>query len=178
MLVLSEKDKEYLKRPLVKDIKYEIDKNRIYIISESTGFFNCTRMKGLKQEDILSKYSEVIKKCRTMGIKIKYSFGFKKFVLNNWSQYIKEIQKYNKMFDIFCEKVKELLIRGIHVGFSDDEYLKECTLLSWELLPFTYRDSIISKINDIYKEILKHLDYLEREQNGDKSMGQTICIYL
>lgn len=178
MLVLSENDKEYLKRPLVKDIKYEIDKNRIYIVSESTGFFNCIRMKALKQEEVLSKYSELIKKCRSKGIKIKYSFGFKKFVLNNWMAYTRDMQKYNKIFDSLYKKTKELSIRGVHIGFSDDEYLKECTMLSWELLPFTYRDSIISKINDIYKEILKHLDYLEREQNGDKSRGQTICIYL
>lgn len=147
-----ELDKEYLARPEL-NVKFEYNKSWIYIASEHTCYLRFEKMAKLNQKELLESYSAIIKMCREMGIKIKYGFKYKKFITENWQEYLTQYANYENHFNRLLSMLPELQERGLHQGTSDDMYLKEILEYSEKVNTFYYRNSITYQMRHIYHEL-------------------------
>lgn len=174
-------DKEYLARPEL-DVKFEYNKGYINIASEHTCYIRHSKMTKVNQKEILEIYSNIIKLCREMGIKIKYSFKYKKFVLDNWKKYVDTYNEYEKKFNYLLTLLPKLEDRGIHQGSSDDAYLNQVMKNAFELDPYFYRDNILFQMNQVYHElgrIENELIYEKNRPDRENSLfGKTISLGL
>lgn len=174
-------DKEYLARPEL-DVKFEYNKAYINICSEHTCYLRFEKMIKVNQKEILDSYSNVVKLCREMGIKISYTNKYKKFVLDRWQEYIDEYRKYSDIFDNLLGMLPKLQDRGIHQGTSDDIYLNEVTQYSYKLNDFYFRNSILYQMRHIYHELGTLENNLRYEKTLKNPMahitGKTERIYL
>lgn len=145
--------------------KAEITDEYIYITSSSTCFIILNNHKKVDIKNVLKKYTEVIKACREQKIKISYSNHYKKTLLdeNFVSSYNKEFDEfediYNQLKDGWTEKLKKGLFRGVR----DDEEYNALGALYCKAQPYNYRNSFISRIEDIqhtidtyYKDIVEN----------------------
>ncbi len=115
----SSKDKEYLSRQTLKEVKFNITENQVYIGNDNTVFINTKRINKISKKTILEIYNETYKTAKQQKIKIGRK-GFKKYINENWNKYQSEIKHYNRIFDdltLICNKVKE---RKLHIGTTDD----------------------------------------------------------
>ena len=147
-----ELDKEYLARPEL-DVKFEYNKSWIYIASEHTCYLRYEKMAKLNQKELLDSYSNVIKLCREMGIKIKYGFKYKKFITENWQEYLTQYVNYENHFNKLLPMLLVLQGRGLHKGTSDDIYLKSVLEQSEKINSFYFRNSILYQMRHIYHEL-------------------------
>ena len=163
-------DKEYLEKPLVPGLSFELSKYRIRIVSDSTIFVSVNKIDRLIQEDVLALYKSILGMCKQYGIKILYKNSFKKHLLVLWGDYTREVDEYNAMFEELRKKAEKVEKRGIHYGCSDDIVLKEMTDYANSMNPYLYRTSAISKVNEIYRELyqlkLRIKDVYETERTG------------
>ena len=53
-------DREYLAKPVLPNMKYEITDSRIYIANENTVFIQANNIEKFRQEDILDRYKELL----------------------------------------------------------------------------------------------------------------------
>lgn len=175
----SNLDKEYLERPLIEDVKYEYSMDRIRVACSHTGFIGYMHLEFVLQKDILDLYSRIIKKVRNLGIKVKYTNKYKKFIVDNWKNYCLEYDEYNKLYKEILEMLPELKRRGIHKGCSDDMYLNQIYKKGAVLDKYYYRNSLISQVNSIYRELQKIERDLETVSKRDIDSGNLIyTIYL
>ena len=66
-------DREYLAKPVLPNMKYEITDSRIYIANENTVFIQANNIEKFRQEDILDRYKELLAVCKKYGVKISYT---------------------------------------------------------------------------------------------------------
>ncbi len=158
-------DKEYLARPEL-DVKFEYNKVYINVCSEHTCYLRFEKMIKVNQKEVLDSYSNVIKLCREMGIKISYKYKYKRFVIDNWQLYLEEYRKYSAIFDNLLNMIPKLQDRGIHQGTSDDTYLNEVIQYSYKLNDFYFRNSILYQMRSIYYE----LGRLENDLRYEKTL--------
>lgn len=174
-------DKEYLARPEL-DVKFEYNKTYINIHSEHTCYLRFEKMIKVNQKEILDSYSNIIKLCREMGIKISYKNKYKKFVLERWQEYLEEYRRYSELFDNLLLMIPKLEDRGIHQGNSDDKYLHEVIQYSYKLNDFYFRNSILYQMRHIFYELgtlENNLKYEKTLKNpGAHITGKTISINL
>lgn len=176
-----ELDNEYLSRPEL-DVKFEYNKTWIYIASEHTCYLRFEKMAKLNQKELLDSYSAIVKLCREMGVKIKYGYKYKKFIVENWQEYLTQYANYEKHFNKLLYMLPELQSRGLHQGTSDDMCLKEILDYSEKLNTFYYRNSITYQMRNIYHElgtIENNLIFEKNCKNPEAHFcGKTISITL
>lgn len=163
-------DKEYLQRPLLEGLKFEITEDSIRIQTPCTSFFNNSRPQKFIQEDILEVYKNVLRLSKELNVKISYKNSYKKNLIALWPMYLEELKEYDVIFKELVEKVKVLEQRGIHSGCSDDAYLNECHKAGHKLNPYFYRTSTISKVREIYSDLLKLEEGLKRQKKDVNGM--------
>ena len=156
-------DREYLSKPVLPNMKYEITDNRIYIANENTVFIQANNIEKFRQEDILDKYKELLAVCKKNGVKISYTNKYKSYLLDIWPRYVKDVEDYKKFYNELKKKAEIVKKRGIHYGCSDDIALKDMTEFSYNLNSYQYRVSSISQVTEIYNTIINHIRNINRE---------------
>lgn len=147
-------DKEYLQRSLVPGLQFELSDTRIRIVSDNTIFIHYLAVNKLVQEDVLKEYKELLALCRKYGVKTVYRNNLKKSLLALWGDYVREVDEYNALYKELLKRLERVEQRGIHMGYSDDTVLNDCIKFGNSLNPYLYRSSAISKVSEIYNEIL------------------------
>lgn len=150
----KKKDEKYLEGPLL-DAKFVITKDLVLIQTENTGFVNCRRVTPIVQKDFLDMYKNVVKLAKENAVVISRKNQYRKYVVDNWSYYMKCVNEYNQFFDTLRKKAKEVEKRGIHLGSWEDYFLNECINLSYELSSYFWTTSPIIKMQSIYREFEK-----------------------
>lgn len=158
------RDKEYLERPVLDGLTFEIRDDYIRIQSPSTSFFNFSKPDRFTQEEILTVYKNVLRLSKEENVKITYKNSYKKNLIALWPLYLQELKEYETIFEELVKKVKVLEKRGIHYGCTDDVYLDECHKTGNKLLPYFYRTSAISKVRGIYSDLLRLEEGLKRQK--------------
>lgn len=117
---------EYLGRPLVDGIEYEIADNRIRIDSPHTNYINITRHEKISLENILSMINEMdaIRKA-DRRIKVKGISTIRKRVKDAYKLYLIDWEVYNEAFNKCIVLAKQVEREGVHYGTSDDAVLEE-----------------------------------------------------
>lgn len=175
-------DKEYLSRPLVEDVEYLVTSERIKVSCPHTVYLQYTRLNSYAQKDILTCYSEVIKLSRELGVKIHYTNKYKTWIVNNWGLYTDEYKRYDALFCEVQGMIPKLKKRGLHKGTSDDLYLKNIYKKTGILDTFYYRNSTISGVNSIYRELqnlrAELINEKEMKKSGKNLYGTLTDLYL
>ena len=163
-------DREYLSKPILPNMQYDITDKRVYIANENTIFVNISNIEKFKQEDILEKYKELLAVCKKYGVKISYTNKYKARLLDIWSRYSKDVEDYKKFYNELKKKAEQVKKRGIHYGCSDDMVLKDMTDFSYNLTSYQYRISSISQVTEIYSTILRHIRSINTEFQCDPNI--------
>lgn len=176
-------DKEYLSRPLIENMEYYITPERIKVSCPHTVFIQFVHVSSYTQKEILAYYSDVIKLCRELGVKVHYTNKYKATVLKNWEDYTEAYKKYCVLYDDILNMTVELKKRGLHKGTSDDMFLKKIYKKTAILDTFYYGSNVLSQINSICREFKKIREELLEEkrvkQSGERSMhGVLTDLYL
>lgn len=133
--------------------KVEINKNYIYITSESAVFENIEKCEHIDFSELLKKYKEIIKISKDKKVKISYRDGTKKFLENNLNlhEYENEYQKYIDDFEKLAYLWKNKLENGgIKVGYSDDVIVQELIKpLSDKIKKYFHRSELLSQVNEL-----------------------------
>ena len=170
-------DKEYLAKPVLPNMKYEITDSKIYIANDNTGFINVSNIEKFRQEDILDKYKELLSICKQYGVKISYTNKYKSYLLDIWPRYVKDVEDYKKFYAELKKKAERVQKRGIHYGCSDDLVLKDMIEFSYNLNSYRYRVSSISQVTEIYNTIVNHIRNINMEfQYNQNIVGYRIYL--
>lgn len=161
---------EYLKKPIIEGIKYELTDEKLVISNENTCFLNVCNVDKFRQEDLLNLYKELLSLCRKNNVKVSYKNGYKKFIQNRWSDYVDMIRSYKKIYEEVKQKAFIVKKKGIRIGYGDDVYLMDMCKTSYKLNPYWYRDSVISQMNEVYSTLKRYLFEIKMTFNSENNI--------
>ena len=117
---------EYLGRPLVDGIEYEITDNKIKIVCPHTSYINITRHEKISLDSILSMLNEIDKiRKADKRIKVKGISTIRKRVKDAYKLYLIDWEVYNEAFNKCMSLAKQVEREGVHYGTIDDAVLEE-----------------------------------------------------
>lgn len=149
---------EYLKRPLIEGVSFEISNNRIKISSPNTIFVEVDRKEKVLLSDVEKAFRELKTIAKITGkVKLKGVTKFLPAVKALYPLYCKAIETIDTAFSELTELCRKLQYDGIHVGCSDDELLNEVYAKQREIVSFFSRDSDYSCFLGYYKKIKDQL---------------------
>ena len=116
---------EYLARPLVEGVEYNVADNRIKIDCPHTRYINITRQTKLELSNILDAINEIdaIRKA-DKRIKVKGISTVRKRVKDAYKLYLIDWGVYDETFNKCIALAKQVEREGLHYGTSDDIVLK------------------------------------------------------
>lgn len=156
----------YLDRPLVEGINFNITNEEIKIDCSHTLYINAKRIKNtITKDSILELYKKVYRLAKDKKISIGTKRGYKKYIDENWNLYTNEIKYYNNLFDQVITEFKKVQIRGIHSGTTDDEILDNAHNIQNKYSQVFYGTSVYDHINSIYNDLKKLFEGITNDNN-------------
>lgn len=165
-------DREYLSRPLVEDVTFEIGPTRISIHSPHTIYIGVTLPKRYQRDRLLETYRRVLRAAKSKGIQVRYGRHFSRTIKDRWAEYEAACEEMESLFRRLIEQAKRVQTRGIHYGSVDDMELSRLQKLYSEFNPYTYGTNVTS----IMASISYGLDELNRALS--QASPQCDIIYL
>lgn len=150
---------EYLTRPLLNGLVYEISESRISIHTESTCFICAGICAPLGKAALLEQYQRVLRLARKNGVRISYTAHVRKTICENWAEYEAAFHDANNLFHQMIEQARLVEQRGIHYGWCDDQELERLNELNARFQRYMEHRSVVSLIT----EAKYNMDALERE---------------
>lgn len=114
---------EYLERPLIEDVSYEITETRVIIECPHTCFVSRTLADRCRKDALLDQYRRVLRMAKEQGAKISYSRHIRKTIREQWPGYVAGREKQERLFQELRSAAEAVRQRGIHLGHADDEAL-------------------------------------------------------
>lgn len=139
-------DVEYLARPLIEDVRYEISDTRVSIRCPHTCFIDVPSGTYFDQQALLDSYREILRIAKTHDVRISYSLHIKKLLKTRWEEYEADVAERNRTFRWLSAQAQVVQLRGIHRGCSDDKELSLLTELQGRIIRYGYRNSVASQI--------------------------------
>lgn len=165
-------DREYLGRPLVEDVTYEIGSTRISIHCPHTAYLGVVLPERYQKDRLLEAYRRVLRTAKAKGIRVCYGRHFTRTIKDRWAEYEAACDERESLFRRLIEQAKRVQTRGIHYGNVDDMELSRLQKLYSEFHPYTYGTNVTS----IMAAISYSLDELNRELS--QASPQCDMIYL
>lgn len=165
-------DREYLSRPLVEDVTFEIGPTRISIHSPHTIYIGVTLPMRYQRDRLLETYRRVLRAAKAKGIRVRYGRHFSRTIKDRWAEYEAACEEMESLFRRLIEQAKRVQTRGIHYGSVDDMELSRLQKLNAEFQPCTYGTNAAS--------IMASISYSLEELDRDLSRPSALCdtIYL
>lgn len=169
-------DQEYLARPLLEGVTYEITEERIRIKNDHTVL---AEAKGpdslLDQKKLLEQYRNIYQMAKKRGVKVSFSEHYRWKLQRKWKEYESDAEARQESYRRLLEQARVLQNRGIHMRYADDGELNR-----WRELYRQY-----TKHNDALapcagmERLAQELAGLERELSNLSDNGRTVrVIYL
>lgn len=134
--------KEYLRRPLIKGVIYQIGDNFIRVSSPNTIFINMEKSPHILLSDIENFFRELRKIAKhTPKLKLKGVTRFISTIRELHSAYVQGAELMEKNFSEIIELFRQIQIDGLHVGYVDDELLNLANTKRFEIEELHYRSS-------------------------------------
>ncbi|MDD3921358.1 MAG: hypothetical protein PHO41_09335 [Eubacteriales bacterium] len=143
----------YLLRPPLTDVTYDISDDHVQIQSPHTLFINEMLLRPLDKQKLLDLYKKVIQKARERSVSISYTLHCKRTITQRWDEYEFVCKTAADIFSCIVDQAKAVQIRGLHSGTRDDEELQKLQDRGHAYSRLFWRDSIISQMNEIYKHL-------------------------
>lgn len=128
---------EYLQRPLIKNVVYEVTDSKVNISSPHTVFISANRYEEIPLSEVRRLFYELKKEAKDSG-KVKLN-GVTKFlptVRTLYPSYQAAVKRINTLFAEIVGMIPKLEVDGLHMGCTDDELLKEIKGKEWEISRF------------------------------------------
>lgn len=115
---------EYLKRPPIEDVVYEISENTIRIASPHTIFIEIIKpgiISLTEVEQVFRMVKKAVKEKKSVTLK-----GVTKFlptVKELYAEYLQAIETISKNFTEAFQLSQQMKVDGIHIGYLDDEVM-------------------------------------------------------
>lgn len=137
---------EYLSRPLLEGVVYQISDDHVSICSRSTGFIDARMDAPLKKEDLLAQYSQVLRMAREKGAKISYTSHVRRIIRKDWKDYEAAFHRAQCLFRQLAAQARVIEQRGIHYGYRDDPELERLDKLNAQFQAYGNLNSVISRM--------------------------------
>jgi len=146
-------DVEYLSRPLIQDMHYEISDEHVRITCPNTCFVDVRLNGKLERESLLDRYRQVLQMAKAQKVKISYSNHMKRTLTTKWEEYESAVTERAALFRRLVTQARVVEARGIHYGCIDYKELSLMTEIRNQLTPYGYRNSILSCISRIAHQL-------------------------
>lgn len=150
---------EYLQRPLIENMVYEISENKIQITCPHTSFLCVIKAEKIPLSEVEQLFRTLKKEVKASGkMKIKGVSKFLPVIRSLYQSYSAAIEQINQYYSEIAEIVHKIESDGLHYGCSDDELYKEAFEKQAEIEKFYYRNSEYSQYINYYLKLQNELD--------------------
>lgn len=150
---------DYLDRPQVENVSYEITETCVSIQCPHTCFLSCVLPTRCQKDAMLGQYRRVLQIAKERKIRISYSRHIRRTIREQWSDYIIGRERQEQLFQELREVAGTIQLRGIHQGYVDDEELAKAQKIVGELDKLRYSDKAVRDVAGLEYE----LHMLERQ---------------
>lgn len=145
---------QYLQRPLIEGVVYEVTDSKIEIASPHTIFLSARRVTEIPLSEVEKLFRKLKKEAKDSG-KVRLN-GVSKFlpvIRALYPSYHMAVEQTNKLFSEIVEMVRKIEADGIHMGCSDDELLREARGKEQKIESFSYRNTDYFRYVEHYQNI-------------------------
>ena len=170
-------DRDYLARPLLKELTYKISPVEGIKISSSGGIVAQAAAPEpmLEQKVLLEQYQRVLATAKARRVCISYCNHLRRRITKEWKDYQDTAQERDQLFQQLLDQAHLLQMRGVHVGYSDDAQVQRWNELYGKYEKTAYRSSPVSQM----LWVTRTLSEWEREFQTDPALGGRGCrVYL
>lgn len=116
--------KEYLQRPLIEDVVYEITDNLIRVSNSNTLFINLTKRNRIQLAEVEKLFREIRKIAKNNPkLKLKGVTKFLPTIRELYPEYCEGASLIEKNFSEISKLFRQIKIDGLHRGYRDDELM-------------------------------------------------------
>ena len=170
-------DRDYLARPMLKELTYKISPVEGIKISSSGGIVAQAAAPAplLEQKTLLEQYQRVLATAKVRRVCISYCNHLRRRITKEWKDYQDTAQERNHLFQQLLDQAHLLQMRGVHVGYSDDAQVQRWNELYEKYEKTAYQGSPVSQM----MWVARILSEWEREFLTDPALGGLGCsVYL
>ena len=159
---------EYLDRPLIDEVVFEITETRVSIQCPSTIFVRCVLPERCNKKAMLRLYRRVLQLAKARKVKISYSLHIHKTIREQWDAYIAAREEQEQIFQQLRESATTVQQRGIHLGYCDDTELDKAIKYSWRVAEIARKSNAAWQITSFTHRLLETEQYLaDHGKHGD-----------
>ncbi len=145
---------EYLQRPLIEGVVYEVTDESVMISSPHTKYIVVRKDSEVPLSEVESQFRKLKKEAKESG-KVRLN-GVTKFlptIRSLYPSYRKTLERTNTLFDEVVKMIPKLEADGLHMGCTDDELLKEIRDKEWEISNFHNLNTDYSRYLRLYHNV-------------------------
>lgn len=147
---------EYLQRPSIGGVVYQIDNKVIRIWNDCAIFIQIHNCRRITLHEVQANFRQLQHEAKASGkVKLKGVTKFLPAVRQLYPAYISSCDNIERLFAELTELVNRIELDGIHMGCSDDELLDAATRKQNEIARYYYRNSDYSRFLD-YNDRICH----------------------
>lgn len=170
-------DRDYLARPLLKELTYEISAEKGIKISSSGGIVAQAAAPSplLNKKALLEQYQRVLTTAKSRRACICYVNHLRRTITKEWKDYLAVAKERRDLFEKLLDQAHLLQMRGIHMGYRDDAQLKKWNELCQRYEYIGRRNSPVTRMG----YAADSLSEWEQEFQANPTLGGRACkVYL
>lgn len=149
---------EYLQRPLIEGVVYQIDNKTIRIWNDCTTFIQIHNCRKVTLQEVQANFRQLQQETKASGkVKLKGSTELLPAVRQLYQAYCACCDNIERIFSELTELVLRIERDGIHAGCSDDELLEAATGKQNEITRYYYRNTDYSRFLNYNYHICHYL---------------------
>lgn len=167
---------EYLQRPLIEGVVYEITNSKVRISSPHTVFLSADRQTVIPLSEVERLFRELKKEAKDSG-KIIFK-GVSKFlptVRALYPSYQEAVNQINCLFSEIVEITRKIKADGLHRGCSDDVLLEEALSKKNKIMMYYHHNTDFSQYSEQYQQIK---DILSTKCWGNESLVSAVIRFV
>lgn len=158
---------EYLQRPLIEDVVYEITPEKLWVSCDHTLFLHIWNCRRVTLAEVQRHFQELKQAAAVSGkIRLKGVTKFMPAVKQLYPSYCTTCERIETLYAELTELVRQIQQDGIHTGCGDDELLEAIVPKRNEILQCYWRNSDYSRFLEYYDTIRRILREKLWEQKG------------
>lgn len=167
---------EYLRRPPIEGVVFEITEEHVRVYNDCTLFIDVRNCRRITLEDVRQQFAELrgIAKS-TAKLTLKGTTKFMPAVRKLYPAYRASCDDIERLFAEATDLVRRIGREGLHMGSSDDEVLEAATQKQNEIGKYYYRNSDYSRFLAYDKCIRHALMHQPWKDNGIAHYTLTIA---
>ena len=146
--------KEYLLRPLIEGVVYEITDNLIRVSNSNTLFINLEKRERIQLTEVEKLFRELRKIAKNNSrLKLKGVTNFLPIIRELYPEYCDSVSLIEKNFSEISELFRQIKTDGLHMGCRDDELLNLVNAKRFEIERQHYQHSPYSRFVKCYMNL-------------------------